>query len=198
MVARCAQEGLDVCRSALVISRLSRAAYECAPAASDRSPGSRACRHHQAGRRSYAAALLRHPSPGAEDRYSDIQVLLGHKKLDTTALYTRVAISTIGQVTSPLDFLRKMPGCRAAVVTAGGRGGGHLPPSRAGLACVPCRPCEPRSTQGHVGARALPNGGVGRPCRTLRGLCSPAHLLQLLPRSALSEVPGRRRQGMAG
>jgi hypothetical protein len=38
------------------------------------------------------------------------QVLLGHKKLDTTALYTRVAISTIGQVTSPLDFLRKMPG----------------------------------------------------------------------------------------
>ena len=39
-----------------------------------------------------------------------IQVLFGHKKLETTALYTRVAISTIGQVTSPLDFLRKMPG----------------------------------------------------------------------------------------
>ena len=39
-----------------------------------------------------------------------IQVLLGHKKLDTTALYTRVAISTIGQVTRPLDFLRKLPG----------------------------------------------------------------------------------------
>src|SRR5436189_1502009 len=39
-----------------------------------------------------------------------IQVLLGHKKLDTTALYARVAIHTIGQVTSPLDFLRKMPG----------------------------------------------------------------------------------------
>jgi site-specific recombinase XerD len=38
-----------------------------------------------------------------------IQTLLGHAKLDTTALYTRVAISTIGQVTSPLDFLRKMP-----------------------------------------------------------------------------------------
>ena len=34
-----------------------------------------------------------------------IQVLLGHKKLDTTALYTRVAISALGQVTSPLDFL---------------------------------------------------------------------------------------------
>jgi len=39
-----------------------------------------------------------------------IQVLLGHKKLDTTALYTRVAISALGQVTSPLDCLLKMPG----------------------------------------------------------------------------------------
>ena len=39
-----------------------------------------------------------------------IQVLLGHKKLDTTALYTRVAISARGQVTSPLDVLLKMPG----------------------------------------------------------------------------------------
>ena len=35
---------------------------------------------------------------------------LGHKKLDTTALYTRVAISAIGGVTSPLDVLLKMPG----------------------------------------------------------------------------------------
>jgi integrase/recombinase XerD len=39
-----------------------------------------------------------------------IQVLMGHKKLDTTALYTRVAINTLGQVTSPLDVLLKMPG----------------------------------------------------------------------------------------
>src|SRR5947207_14231836 len=43
MVARCAQEGMDVSQSALVVSRLPRAAYECAPAASDRSPGSGAC-----------------------------------------------------------------------------------------------------------------------------------------------------------
>jgi hypothetical protein len=35
---------------------------------------------------------------------------LGHKKLDTTALYTRVAISALGEVTSPLDLLLKMPG----------------------------------------------------------------------------------------
>src|SRR6516164_7183790 len=77
MVARRAQKGLDVSRSALVVSRLPRAAYECAPAASDRSPGSRACRHHQACRRSYAAALLRHASPGAEDRYSDNPGFIG-------------------------------------------------------------------------------------------------------------------------
>jgi integrase/recombinase XerD len=34
-----------------------------------------------------------------------IQALLGHKKLDTTALYTRVAIKAIGEVTGPLDLL---------------------------------------------------------------------------------------------
>ena len=34
-----------------------------------------------------------------------IQVLLGHKKLDTTALYTRVALTAPGEVTSPLERL---------------------------------------------------------------------------------------------
>src|ERR1700676_3495106 len=34
-----------------------------------------------------------------------IQVLLGHKKLDTTALYTRVALKALGQVTGPLEHL---------------------------------------------------------------------------------------------
>jgi site-specific recombinase XerD len=34
-----------------------------------------------------------------------IQVLLGHAKLDTTALYTRVAANTIRDVISPLDRL---------------------------------------------------------------------------------------------
>jgi integrase/recombinase XerD len=32
-----------------------------------------------------------------------IQVLLGHAKLDNTALYTRVATRTVRTVTSPLD-----------------------------------------------------------------------------------------------
>ncbi len=34
-----------------------------------------------------------------------IQVLLGHAKLETTALYTRVAVSTIRDVESPLERL---------------------------------------------------------------------------------------------
>jgi integrase/recombinase XerD len=34
-----------------------------------------------------------------------IQVLLGHAKLETTALYTRVALNTIRDVTSPLERL---------------------------------------------------------------------------------------------
>src|SRR6202008_237198 len=110
MVAPRASEGLDVSRSALVVSRLPRAAYQCAPAASDRSPGSRACRHHQR----VGVHTLRHCcATHLLEQKTDIriiQVLLGHKKLDTTALYTRVAISALGQLTSPLDFLRKMPG----------------------------------------------------------------------------------------
>jgi integrase/recombinase XerD len=36
-------------------------------------------------------------------------VLLGHAKLDTTALYTRVANTTIRNVTSPLDRLAPLP-----------------------------------------------------------------------------------------
>ena len=35
-----------------------------------------------------------------------IQALLGHAKLDTTAIYTRVATKTIQEVTSPLDSAR--------------------------------------------------------------------------------------------
>jgi site-specific recombinase XerD len=39
-----------------------------------------------------------------------IQVLLGHAKLETTALYTRVATKTIRDVMSPLDRLAPLMG----------------------------------------------------------------------------------------
>jgi integrase/recombinase XerD len=38
-----------------------------------------------------------------------IQVLLGHSRLDTTALYTRVVAKTISEVRSPLEHVALVP-----------------------------------------------------------------------------------------
>jgi len=51
-------------------------------------------------RHSFATHLLEH-----REDIRVIQVLLGHKKLETTALYTQVATRTLAAVTSPLERL---------------------------------------------------------------------------------------------
>jgi hypothetical protein len=134
-----------------------------------------------------------------------IQVLLGHAKLDTTALYTRVATKSIRRVMSPLEpialtlmeFVPPGGGCGAYVAVALEVAdifrGHELAWRRA-----QCRPCQPRATQGDVGNRELPHGNPRRPCRALRGLRLYDDCLQLLPQPALPEVPGRGRKGLAG
>jgi len=132
-----AQEGLDFSRAALVFPGFPRAAYECSASCIDRSPGAgragsptwSACHTLLTG---FATQLL------DSSRYSDHPVLLDNKKLDTDGALTRVAISTIGQG-PPLDFLPLAEDAAADSRPCHGRrrGGGHLPPSRAGLACVP-------------------------------------------------------------
>ena len=51
-------------------------------------------------RHSFATHLLEH-----REDIRVIQVLLGHKKLTTTARYSQVAAQTLKEVKSPLDYL---------------------------------------------------------------------------------------------
>jgi hypothetical protein len=55
------------------------------------------------------ACALRSPPPLPAPRAERESCPLGHAKLDTTALYTRVANTTIRNVTSPLDRLAPLP-----------------------------------------------------------------------------------------
>jgi len=78
---------------ALSTRQLNRAIHEAAEAAHiDKRVSMHTLRH------SFATHLL---EDGVDIRV--IQVLLGHAKLDNTALYTRVATRTVRTVTSPLD-----------------------------------------------------------------------------------------------
>jgi site-specific recombinase XerD len=82
---------------ALTTRQLNRACHAAAQAAGIDKPVSLHTLRH-----SFATHLLEQKTD-----IRVIQVLLGHKKLDTTALYTRVAIKSLGEVTSPLEHLAR-------------------------------------------------------------------------------------------
>jgi integrase/recombinase XerD len=81
--------------NALSTRQLNRA---CHAAAAVAGIGKRVSMHTL--RHSFATHLLEH-----QEDIRVIQVLLGHKRLDTTALYTQVATRTLAAVTSPLERL---------------------------------------------------------------------------------------------
>jgi len=84
--------GLDPLDS-MSTRQLNRAVHEAAQAAHiDKRVSMHSLRH------AFATHLLEQ-----KEDIRTIQVLLGHKKLETTALYTQVATETLRQVISPLE-----------------------------------------------------------------------------------------------
>ncbi len=105
-----------------------------------------------------------------------IQVLLGHSKLETTALYTKVATRTIRAVTGPLDRL---------MAPIAGTGGSRITPAATGTArgararrhargLPSARPTSSRSAISMSSSRCRPRSPTlrGRTRRRCMGCCS--------------------------
>ena len=134
-----------------------------------------------------------------------IQVLLGHAKLDTTALYTRVATNTIRAVMSPLDRLAPL---------AEGKPRPRPDPAAVGRPRLEVADIFHRhgaawrsANAGHVSLGQLQVMTAIESCRTaaLGGhveRCEDCGHTQIaynsLPQPPLPEVSGRRREGLAG
>ena len=100
------------CFRAAIRSSPSRPASSTAPSMPlPRPPGSRSeCRRTRCGTASPRTCWNRTPTSASSRACpGEGRGRLGHAKLDTTALYTRVANTTIRNVTSPLDRLAPLP-----------------------------------------------------------------------------------------
>jgi hypothetical protein len=119
-----------------------------------------------------------------------IQVLLGHKKLETTSIYTQVATDLLREVISPLETLpspRRPPPWGGPSLEVADIFRAHGPAWR----LAQRGHLSLGSAQGHVGHRTVPQRGAGWARAALRGLRRRPDRLQLLPQPALPEVPER-------